>query len=383
MDFIYAFNRLSPTNLDGTPNQDYLERANRYMKRHSSEKPAFLRNHIRPLDEETYTTTTEEVFIESKGRIPYYSFYRRGSGTRQDVYTVSALDIDRIFLARFIERLQTPVAAAEFTHFLQEEQAEIKAYETRKRELEVHIAAAKSLRDKLKRRLTLLEDDNDTDTKKTVDEEEAEKELVAEVKRSYREQKLEVSRLEAQYEKFIITGTDVQKRRSFKKLMRDAGEAWEEVVTQEDIIELVDLFVIKVAVAWVSPQFFELTIYWKDDEWETEQAVCFKGGCPAPHWSEEEDAILREHYPTATSRQLMHLLPLRTLESMKVRAHYKGIRREVWKKECCVRTFCLKDCEQMERYGLTEDELHWKAGSRIVTSWQIVDAGNLGRLPSS
>jgi hypothetical protein len=165
--------------------------------------------------------------------------------------------------------------------------------------------------------------------------------------------------------------------------MRDAGEAWEEVVTQEDIIELVDLFVIKVAVAWVSPQFFELTIYWKDDEWETEQAVCFKGGCPAPHWSEEEDAILREHYPTATSRQLMHLLPLRTLESMNVRAHYKGIRREVWKKECCVRTFCLKDCEQMERYGLTEDELHWKAGSKIVTSWQIVDAGNLGGLPSS
>src|SRR5205823_8036466 len=192
---------------------------------------------------------------------------------------------------------------------------------------------AKSLREKLKRRLTLLADEDDTNKQKTIDEEEAEKELVAEVKRSYKEQKLEVSRLEAQYEQFVTTGTDAEKRRSFKKLMRDAGEAWEEVVTQEDIIELVDLFVRKVTLEWVSPLFFILTLYWKDDEWETEQVVCFKGACLSLHWSEEEKAILREHYPTTSGKKLMRLLPLRSLVSMKSQASTMGIRREVKKKE--------------------------------------------------
>ncbi len=51
MAFIYAFNRLSPTYLDGTVNNEYQERASRYVKRHSSDKPAYLRNHIAAADE--------------------------------------------------------------------------------------------------------------------------------------------------------------------------------------------------------------------------------------------------------------------------------------------------------------------------------------------
>src|SRR5205085_6927216 len=132
----------------------------------------------------------------------------------------------------------------------------------------------------------------------------------------------------------------------------DAGERWEEVVTQEDVIELVELFVRTVTLAWVSPQFFVLTLYWKDDEWETDQAVCFKGGCPSPHWTAEEEQILRQHYPTASGRELMQLLPTRTLESMKVHAAYLGIRRQGRKKEGNVRTFCLQDCALMQEYGL-------------------------------
>src|SRR5579875_3420274 len=42
--FLYAFNRLSPTNLDGTPNEEYLERCKKYVKKHRSDQPALLRN---------------------------------------------------------------------------------------------------------------------------------------------------------------------------------------------------------------------------------------------------------------------------------------------------------------------------------------------------
>ena len=375
MDFIYAFNCLSATTLDGTPNSDYQERASRYVKRHRSEKPAYLRNHLEPA-ESGYRTSTEDKATKTGDRVPFYVFSKRSSGPSEVAYRICASDTDRIFLGRFVERLQSPVAAVEFTHFLEHEQEEQKAFENRKRELEVHIGATKSLLEKLKRRITLLTLDEDTNKKKTIDEEEAEAELVGEVKRTYKEQKLELSRLEAQYNQLVTIGTDVRKRRSFKEMMRDAGEVWEEIVTQEDIIELVDLFVRKVTLEWTSPQFFVLRIYWKDDEWETDQAVCFKGGCPSPHWSEEEKAILRAHYPTTSGKELMRLLPLRTLESMKSQAVSMGIRREGRKKEGNVRIFCLRDLEQMDLYNLEPEDFHWKEGAKVISTWQTVGGGN-------
>ena len=383
MDFIYAFNRLSATNLDGTPNEEYLERASRYVKRHSSEKPAYLRNHIRPADETAYAVTVEDVATKTEGRVPFYEFYTRGSGIRTIDYRIAAPDVDGLFLARFIERLQTPVAENEFTDFLSQEQEEYKAHQKRLKELAVHIAATESLMAKLKRRLTLLDEleeeentnDDEADAEET-DEDKKEKDLVREINKAYKGHKLELQRLQAQYNQLVTTGTETEKRRSFKKLMRDAGEAWEEVVTQEDIIDFVEVFVNKVSLDWISPQFYTLTIYWKDDEWETDHAVCFKGGCPSPHWSAEEEAILREHYATTSSRELMRLLPLRTLESMKTHASYKGIRRIGKKKEGNVRIFCLRDLEVMETYNLVPEDYHWKEGSRLVTPWHIVEGRN-------
>jgi hypothetical protein len=364
MDFIYAFNRLSSTNLDGTPNTGYLERSSSYVKQHKSVKPAFLRNHIRPADETTYTYFIEEIASKENGDVPFYSFYLRGSGPRLNVYKINALDVDRLFLARFVERLQTPVAEKEFDNFLSQEQAEQEVHQRRLTELHVHITATNSLMEKLKHRLTLL-------TEKNTDEEE--EDLVTEITRAYKGHKLELQRLQAEYETLVTTGTDSEKRRSFKKLMRDAGEAWDEVVTQQDIIELVELFVRKVSLEWVSPQFFSLTIYWKDNEWEADRAVCFKGGFPAPMWSEAETAILKEHYATASGQELMNLLPLRTLPAMKRQARKMGIRRRWRKNEAKLWDFCLRDLEQMKLYQMDIEHFHWGEGAKLVTSWQTVE----------
>jgi hypothetical protein len=385
MDFIYAFNRLSSTNLDGTANTDYLERVSRYVKRHRSEKPAFLRNHIRPADETTYAYCVEDIAIEEEGMVPFYTFFFRGSGPRRNAYKISALDIDRLFLARFVERLQTPTAANEFQDFLSQDQQEQEAYTRRLGELQVHIEATKSLMAKLKRRLTILtggdeEGEQKAQTESTAqkrESDEAEEDLVREVNKAYKDHKLELARLEAEYERLATTGSEVEKRRSFKKLMCDAGEEWEEIVTREDIIELIELFVAQVSLAWVSPQFFTLTIFWKDDEWETDRAGCFKGGYPAPRWSEKEKAILREHYATASDKELMHLLPLRNVSSMKRQARSMGIRRRWKKNEVHIWEFCLRDVEQIELYQLDIKSLHWNAGAKLVTPWQTVEKRNV------
>jgi hypothetical protein len=342
-------------------------------------KPAYLRNHIQPADEITYTVYTEDVATKTEGRVPFYEFYFRGGGVRCTVYRIAAPDVDGLFLARFVERLQSPVAENEFTDFLKQEQEEYTAHQKRLDELKVHIAATQSLMAKLKRRLALLTEENEKDADieaEMTQDDTAEEDLVKEINRTYKGHKAELQRLQAQYEQLVTTGTETEKRRSYKKLMRDAGEAWEEVVTPEDIIELVEVFVKKVSLQWISPQFYTLTIYWKDDEWETDRAVCFKGGCPSPHWSTEEEAILREYYPSAPGKELMRLLPLRTLQSMKVHASYMGIRRDGKKKEGNVRIFCLRDLEIMELYNLEPEQYHWKEGSMVVTPWQIVEERN-------
>lgn len=375
MDFVYAFNRLSPTNLDGSPNVDYLERANRYSKRHSSEKPAFLREHIRPANDITYSYTTEEIETTKKGCVPYYSFYFRGSGPLTTVYKVSALDVDRIFLARFIERLQMPTAESEFSDFLGQEQTEQLTHKKRLAEIQVHIIATERLMEKLRRRLILLEDEEENTTDKEDDD------LIKEVRKAYREHKLELKRLQDEYSKLESKGTQSEKRRTYKKLMYDAGEAWEEVVTPQDIIEFVDVFVDKVTIEWITPQFYVITIYWKDDEWEIDRTVCFKGGCPSPHWSEEEEDILRSHYHTSSDRELMQLLPLRSLNAIHVHAK-RTLKMHLYKRHesdisANRRMFCLRDCELIDLYGFTEEELSWKAGGKQVTSWEIIHARNL------
>jgi len=181
MDFIYAFNRLSPVNLDGTPNNSYLERAGRYVKRYSSEKPAYLKNHIRPCDEKRFTSYTKDIETKGRGCIPFYQFYKRGNGLSRDAYTVSALDVDRFFLARFVERLQMPVAENEFQNFLSQDKAEQETHKRRLAELQVHIEATKSLMAKLKKRISNIENRKKEDRLLTPEEQKAEDEAEAEL----------------------------------------------------------------------------------------------------------------------------------------------------------------------------------------------------------
>src|SRR5258708_64732 len=226
MDFIYAFNRLSPVNLDGTPNNSYLERAGRYMKRYSSDKPAYLTNHIIPYDEKRFTTCIKDVETKKRGFIPFYHFYKRGNElSHRGVYNVSAIDVDRFFLARFIERLQTPVAEGEFSDFLKEDKAEAERHQRRLAELQVHIEATKSLMARLKKRISSIENKKQDMTALTPDErqiaEEADAELVEEIEQAYRGHKLELVRLESQYEQLSTTSSDSEKRRTYKKFIRD------------------------------------------------------------------------------------------------------------------------------------------------------------------
>src|SRR5258708_18732072 len=123
-----------------------------------------MKNDIKARDDKKYAVNVEDITTKTEGIGPFYEFYTRGSGFRSIDYRIAAPDVDGLFLARFVERLQTPVAENEFADFLSQEQEEQKAHQKRLKELAIHIAATESLMAKLKRRLTLVEEVEEEDT---------------------------------------------------------------------------------------------------------------------------------------------------------------------------------------------------------------------------
>jgi hypothetical protein len=49
----------------------------------------------------------------------------------------------------------------------------------------------------------------------------------------------------------------------------------------------------------------------------------------APHWTVTEDALLLEHYPTASNAELQVLFPMRPLAGIRQRAHQIGVRKNL------------------------------------------------------
>ena len=184
---------------------------------------------------------------------------------------------------------------------------------------------------------------------------EEEMELVREVKRAYKAHKAELARLEQRQKEALSSFNQAETRRTYKQLMHDAGEAWEDVVSPEEIPLMTDTFVKDVVLTVLSPRFYMITIHWYDPEWGVDERVCFKGGNPSVHWKPEEDEILRTYYPHETRERLIRLLPARSFEALKNRASTLKIRRPNAQRETAAHTFCLLDLEIMERYELTED----------------------------
>ena len=370
--FFYAFSRLSATNLDGTPNEFFIERQGQYVKKHNPETPALLKNHIKS-GVEGYTIYCHPFPLQGNTTAGHtavaYSFYPKTSGLRGSAYMILAREVDSLFLTRFIYRLQN---SSNFDDYLTHESEAEAAQRQLQQDIERDIKAIKSLMVKLKRRLTLLTvDDEDESEEETSTEQakkdEEEKELVREVKRAYKGHKAELARLEQRQKDATKSFDQAQTRRTYKQLMHDAGEAWEEVVLPEEIPLMIDTFVKDVVLTVLSPRFYMISIHWYDPEWGIDERVCFKGGNPSLRWKLEEDEKLRIHYPTATGEELMSLFPTRSFDAIKNRASALKIRRLNVVREMLPQTFCLQDLEIMERYGLTEDQLRGGEGAKLIT----------------
>jgi hypothetical protein len=147
--FLYAFNRLSPTNLDGTPNEEYLERCKKYVKKHRSDQPALLRNCVFAKDDR-YRVRVKDVprhgnQADSVAR-PFYGFILKKGIGQSRKYMILAEDVDNFFLDSLRERL---LESNDFEDFLDEEEADQTARAQLLKDIDEQVSAVKSLMRKI------------------------------------------------------------------------------------------------------------------------------------------------------------------------------------------------------------------------------------------
>ncbi len=319
--FLYAFNRLSPTSLDGTPNPYLEEKKKVYAKRFESKMVAVLYGKIEAaypnykvyLRDAPTSDENRRKANPAPGEVrKYYAFYDYGEALRHLRYLLPVSEIDGCFLKHFIRALQD---ANEFEDYLEHEQKEIQQRQTDLEQVERDIRATQAAMQRIKQQARSGELTNPA--------------LAREANEGYGQLEQELARLEGRRATLLSTTTRAQRRTGYKELMKRAGDRWNEVVKPEDLPEMVDTFVEKVVWEILSPHFYTLTVYWRDPEWGVDELLCFRELHPTIQWTQEEDTILRERYPTATAEELTALFSERTPTGIRRRARRLGIAGEV------------------------------------------------------
>ncbi len=320
---LYAFNRLSPTNLDGTPNPYLEEKKKVYTKRFESKMRAALYGKIE-VAYPKYKVYLRDTPTNDKNRRKanpapeevkkYYAFYDYGEPLRHLRYLVPVSEIDGCFFKHFVHTLQV---ANEFEDYLEHEQKELQQRQVDLEQIDRDIHATKAAMQRIEEQAANGELTNPA--------------LARKANESFGLLEQELARLEGRKATIQSTTTRVERRVGYKELMKRAGDHWSEVVQPEDLPEMIDTFVEKVVWAILSPHFYTLTVHWRDPEWGVDELLCFRELHPTIQWTKEEDAILQERYPTATANELITLFPERTPLGIRKRARRLGIACEVVK----------------------------------------------------
>ncbi len=369
--FMYVYNKISSVRLDGTANEEVLERRKRYTKRYYSDYEAILKNHIEPLNPKKRINVCPNPIEKDGERAEYYyGFYNRNDDFKTAKYMLSCQDVDRIFLRHFIDRLQK---AEEFTEFLNAEQAEQGEQQQIERDVQIQITATKSLLRKIEQQVDSGEFTNPK--------------LAQRANKRYGELEMELQRLEQNLEHVTRGGTKARKRRTYKQMMYEVGEVLDEETLDElippnEMPEFIDAFIQKVVVDTLGPRFYKLHIHWVDPMWGIDELFCYRGGNPSSVWSAEEKALLKEHLLTMSREELMKLLPQRSYRSIATMALKLGLRCEGMYKIYPDQPYdlCWGDWQIIQEYGLTEEETRGSNQGRLIiwlsSSPKVVESDN-------
>src|SRR5207245_11350882 len=120
---------------------------------------------------------------------------------------------------------------------------------------------------------------------------------------------------------------------------------------------------------YLAPQFFSITIQWRDPMWEKDEAVCYRTNKASVDWTTQEKAILRDYYPHAPWKTLIEVLPRRSFVAIKDQAirelKLHSNQPKVWD-VAMPENICWEDWRFMQQYGISAEQMRSEGGVKIV-----------------
>jgi DNA invertase Pin-like site-specific DNA recombinase len=333
VSFLYAFNKLSPVLLTGEPNPVYVK----YVRVPRRSDVAILASVIKPEHHE-YTLYPHS---EGKARCSYELLPKKGTVNTVDItraWTIPSSEVDEIFLSHFIAKLQD----ADFGDFFEQgDNEEVSARESLLKDLEVQLKAAEDAMKDIEEKIEKIKNPK----------------LIEQMDQRYTAHENDIIRIQAEIKNAELLTTKAQQRRTYKQLIQDVGEYWEEVVKPEEVPVMVENFVDKIEIAVLSARFYKLTVYWSDPVWGIEEAICVRKHHTSRAWTAEEDEILIQHYANMPREELLKRLPDRTWITIIYRAMQFPVSRTLREYPSnCARRICWNDLQLLQKYDLSEEE---------------------------
>jgi len=249
------------------------------------------------------------AFMASKGYLVYRA-RKYGKLTREEYLSVEVSHIDRIFLDKFFERLQQWSMRGELAEWREREKLMHDSHEEQNKNVR------KSIRQAQARRQELMDILSDPEIPKT-----------KQMRIDYAQQIAGLEGKIAELEGELKVLPDEEDNASLYKiwdLIPALQQKWGKLPF-EDRIMVVGAFTRRVVVSTPSLGWLEMEVEWKIGEKDTMHERRITNG---KTWTEEEDVIIRELWPSGDGGEILSRLSNRSYSAIKKRAQDLGVRRE-------------------------------------------------------
>jgi len=352
--FWYAFNRRSRINPDGTQNENYVGNppARRYIQ-NGEEVPDAMLKFLVTSEDPMYLINVKPRYNKQGQRTGQYLYSFTTSvkhtGKRDHKYMLMTTEVDGMFWRLLVARLEQIEDFETFASTEEENKVEVQA---QRDEILAQIDACERTMKRLSKRLVQLSTINEQGEE--VDDDD---ELVQDIKKEHKRFSVEKRRQEERLQ--LLEGaksTYASQMVTYRELILEVREKINEYTTIEERQEIADMFATKVLLNTLSPRVYKMSIHWRDTTWGQDEVVALREGNPSIWWTVDNDKLLKEHYPTATRRELMEMFPDRPVSAIYRRASTLRLKKTVEDRDSgkldMVEDLSLVDRTVMEKHGL-------------------------------
>jgi hypothetical protein len=347
--FWYAFNRLSSYRVDGEENGERVESKRRFFQRCSNPQEGLLKDCV--------TSPDASVYVHLKQGREYYAIVPQQQGMYvRGMNEIAAYQVDEPFTTLFFDHLRE-------THDLDLYQAWVE------KELQQHEA----LLDTLKKQLRQIDVSQDgilseivairAHIAATAQTEEEKKQLEQEADGYIQKLRNKFNGLELPKKQVAekLQAEEESQRYATIKLYADYQSALSKLIPvwhkKPFAIrkEFINLVLTEAILTLLTPHWIQLDLYWSHPQWEAQRLYIPRRKGTRPEWTEEDKALMREHYKTMPKEILMQLLPTKNWGAIVKMAEQLGISRTVSTPYPVPLHLCWEDIQFMRQEDIPLD----------------------------